>query len=169
MNWIRALLLAVSLTSLTACATGVPRGYVDVSTEGVNYTEDQIAFFSVRTTSDEKTGAFGSALQKFSDGATGGTVCCAPIPGVGQFVKVVWEVTDPNQRNGQAKAFSRDVRLIGTTPANTAKHSLLIVRFFDGHEVEAEIIPGDGDLGPSNPRMDRLFFAGPKLMRKKGE
>ncbi|MNR37788.1 hypothetical protein D3C85_1558390 [compost metagenome] len=47
--------------------------------------------------------------------------------------------------------------------------SYLIVRFFPGHEIETELLAGDGDFGPENPRIDRLFFGRPPVMRGLGE
>jgi hypothetical protein len=154
---------------LSGCAVGQPGGYVDASAWSTNYTEDYIQDFSIQTTDGKRVGLGGAQIQEFSRGGKGGRECCSLIPGVGQTIKVVWRIGGRQDDKSQWKTYSRDVVVIGTMPRNTKDHSVLMVRFFPKHEVEAEIFPGDGDFGPSNPRMDKLFFVGPRVMRQMGE
>lgn len=166
----RLTILLMSITLLvSACATSSMRsGEANVTVMGTNYTEDYIEF-TLMSPSGKNLGTGGS-VEPFSKGGTGGGVCCAMVPGVGQTVRVELRVGGFNDAADQYKTYSRDVVVKGTMPKPEYKlQSVLIVRFFPNHEVEAELLPGDGDFGPANSRMDRLFFAGPRVMRHKGE
>ena len=154
---------------VAACAATVPSGYVDATAWSANYTEDYIPEFHLETTSGKNLLLSGIQVKEFSKGGTGSSECCSPIPGVGQTVKVVWRVGRSQDDESKPKTYNQDVVVKGKMPAETRDHSVVVVRFFPNHEVEAEILPGDGDFGPSNPRMDRLFFVGPRVMRHLGE
>ncbi|WP_186425162.1 DUF3304 domain-containing protein [Cupriavidus metallidurans] len=167
-SFLIAVIAAMSIL-LAGCATGQPREWVDVSTRGTNYTEDYIYNVSIRIADGQRTGIGIARVNEFSRGGTSGNECCASIPGVGQTIKVIWHVGGRQEDESQWRTYSRDVVVIGAMPRNTQKHSVLLVRFFPDREIEAELLPGDGDFGPANPRMDRLFFAGPRVMRHKGE
>jgi hypothetical protein len=169
MRWMARTILAMLLGMLGGCAIGQPSGYVDASAWSANYTEDYIYDFSIQTASGNDTGLEGIQVKEFSKGGTGSSECCSLIPGVGQTIKVVWRIGGRQDDESHWKTYSRDVVVIGTMPRNTQDHSVLLVRFFPNHEVEAEIFPGDGKFGPSNPRMDKIFFVGPRVMRHIGE
>lgn len=169
MRRIVCMCLVAMLGMLDGCAVGQPGGYVDASAWSANYTEDYIQDFSIRIADGKRTGIGGANVAEFSRGGTGGSECCSKIPGVGQTIKVVWRVGGHQEDESLWEIFSRDVVVNGTMPKDTRDHSVLIVRFFPNHEVEAELFPGDGNFGPSNPRMDRLFFAGPRVARHLGE
>jgi hypothetical protein len=165
------ILLVSSALLLSACATASSGGYVDVSAWGANYTEDFIYDFSVQTVSGKDTGVAGSRLSEFSRGGTGGRECCSLMPGVGQTIKIVWQVGGRQDDRSKWKTYSRDTVVKGTMPGNPGQtpHSVLIVRFFPSQEVEAELFPGNDSFGPANPRVDKLFSIGPKVMRYRGE
>jgi hypothetical protein len=96
-------------------------------------------------------------------------MCCTLIPGVGQTIKVVWRVGGRQDDKSLWKTYSRDVVVKGEVSRDPNRHSYLIVRFFPRHDVEAEFVPGDDPLGARNPRVDKLFFVGPRVMRQMGE
>lgn len=154
---------AIAMLALTVmlagCATGQPRGWVDASAWSANYTEDYIPEFHLETPSGKNLLLSGIQVKEFTKGGTGGRECCSPIPGVGQTIRVVWQVGGRQEPESQWR----------TMPKSTEEHSVVLVRFFQDHEIEAELLPGDGDFGPTNPRIDKLFFAGPRIMRRKGE
>ena len=168
-RYVASVLLAAVFGLVTACAATVPSREIDTEAWGANYTEDYIYDFMIQTAVGKNTGVGGAHVAEFSRGGTGGIECCAPMPGVGQTVKVVWRVGGRRDDESKWKTYSQDVVVKGKMPAETRDHSVVVVRFFPNHEVEAEILPGDGDFGPSNPRMDRLFFVGPRVMRRLGE
>jgi hypothetical protein len=169
MRWIARVLLVMVVGVLSGCAVGQPGGYVDASAWSANYTEDYIQDFWIQSADGKKTGLGGIQVKEFSKGGTGKRQCCSLLPGVGQTIKVVWRVGGRQDDESKWKTYSRDAVVIGKMPRNTKDHSVLMVRFFPNHEVEAEILPGDGDFGPSNSRMDKLFFVGPRVMRRIGE
>jgi hypothetical protein len=160
--------LALALI-LGGCATGQPRDWVNASAWSANYTEDYIYDFWIQTVDGKRTGLEGIQVKEFSKGGTGKVECCSLIPGVGQTIKVVWRIGGRRERESQWRTYSRDITVTGAMPSNTYEHSVLLVRFFPGHDIEAELLPGDGEFGPSNIRIDRLFFAGPRITRRKGE
>ncbi|WP_255371057.1 DUF3304 domain-containing protein [Cupriavidus sp. YR651] len=160
--------LALALV-MGGCATGQPRGWVDVSAWSANYTEDFIYDYWIQTAEGKDTGVGNVQVNEFSRGGKSGQICCSSMPGVGQTIKIIWRVGGHREDQSQWRTYSRDVVVTGAMPKNTREHSVLLVRFFPVHEIEAELLPGDGDFGPSNPRMDKLFFAGPRVMRQKGE
>ncbi len=162
-----AMLLVVVMAG--GCAMGKTRGWVVASAWGANYTEDFIFDFWIRTIDGNRTGVGSTQLAEFSRGGTTGRICCGLMPGVGETVKVVWRVGGRQELESEWKTYSREVKVQGAMPKTTREHSVVVVRFFRDQEIEAELLPGDGDFGPSNPRMDRIFFAGPKIMRGKGE
>ncbi|PLZ02362.1 hypothetical protein CY652_11560 [Burkholderia sp. WAC0059] len=169
MKKITILIVSIVLMVVSACATEQPRGYVDATAWSANYTEDYIHEFHIETASGRDTGLEGIQVGEFSKGGMGKHECCSLIPGVGQTIRIVWTVANTDDK-AQWKTYGRDVVVTGTMPKPGYRlQSYLIVRFFPNHEVEAELLPGDGDLGPGNPRMDRLFFVGPRVMRHKGE
>jgi hypothetical protein len=152
------------------CATGKTRGWVVAAAWAANYTDDFIYDYWIQTTDGKRTGVNGTQASEFHRGGkTGGHECCGLMPGVGQSIKVVWRVGGRQEKESEWRTYSRDVIVQGTMPKNTREHSIVVVRFFPGHEAEAELLPGDGDFGPSNPRLDRIFFVGPRVMRQKGE
>jgi len=154
---------------LAGCAGGQRSGYVDASAWSTNYTEDYIYDFEILTADGKPTGLSGIQVKEFSKGGTGKSICCALIPGVDQTIKVVWRIGGRQDEKSKWKTYSREVVVKGFMPGKTQEHSVLLVRFFSGHEIEAELIPGDGDFGPSNPRIDKLFSVGPRVMRQMGE
>ncbi|ALS62742.1 DUF3304 domain-containing protein [Pandoraea norimbergensis] len=167
-KWIRVICFAAMLGALGGCAGGlISNGNVDVSAWSTNYTEDYIHDFSIRTLDGKRTGVAGFQVKEFSDGGTGKTQCCAPIRGVGQTVQVVWRIATIEGSERQLMVHSRNVEISGVMPTDLRRHHYLLVRFFPGYEVEAELFSGD-DFDPKNPRVDRLF-TGERVMRHKGE
>lgn len=162
-----AMLLLVVM--LGGCAIGKTRGWVEASAWGANYTEDYIFDFRIQTAEGNRTGVIGVGLSEFSRGGKAGKICCGLMPGVGQTIKVTWRTGGRQEEESQWRIHSRDIIVRGAMPKCTREHSVVVVRFFPGYEIEAELLPGDGNFGPSNPRMDRIFFAGPRIMRQKGE
>jgi hypothetical protein len=164
------ILLILTTFISAACAAAPTRGYVDATAWSTNYTEDYIRQFHILTDTGDDTGLEGIQVSEFSKGGKGGHECCSLIPGVGKKIRVVWTVANTDDET-QWNTFSRDVVVTGTMPKYPQQepHSVLIVRFFPDHEVEAELLPGDGIFGSKNPRIDKLFFVGPRVMRHKGE
>ena len=168
-GFIKAIAVALLLATLGGCAIGQARGWVEASAWPANYTEDLIYDFSVLTVDGKRTGVTGALVQEFSRGGTTGRECCGLMPGVGQTVKVVWRVGGRQEDKSQWRTYERVVVVTGQVSRNASRHSYLIVRFFPDHEVEAEFIPGDDPRGARYPRVDKLFFTGPRVMRQKGE
>jgi len=169
MRWVKRIFFVMLLGVLAGCAAGQRDAYVDTSAWSTNYTEDYIYDFQILTADGKATGLSGIQVKEFSRGGTGSSICCALIPGVGQTITVVWRIGGRQDDESQWKTYSREVVVKGTMPKNTQEHSVLLVRFFSGHQIEAELVPGDGDFGPSNPRIDKLFSVGPRVMRQMGE
>jgi hypothetical protein len=168
MKKITTLLISIVLL-VSACATAPPRGYVLATAWSTNYTEDYIYEFHIQTASGQDTGLEGIQVSEFSKRGKGGSECCSLIPGVGQTIRVGWTVANTDDKTPW-RTYSRDVVVTGTMPKPECKlQSVLVVRFFTNHEVEAELLPGDGTFGPENPRVDKLFFVKPLVMRHKGE
>jgi Protein of unknown function (DUF3304) len=166
MRWMVRVFLATMLGVLGACAIGQPSGYVDVSAWGANYTEDYIYDFWIQTADGKDTGVGGVQVAEFSRGGTAGQICCSLMPGVGHTIKVVWRVGGHQDDESLWKTYSRDVVIKGAMP-QSQRHSYLVVRFFPGHEAEAELFPSES-LDPKNPRVDKLF-SGRRVMRHLGE
>jgi hypothetical protein len=166
---INAIAVAILLAMLGGCAIGQPRGWVEASAWGANYTEDFIYDFWIYAEDGRDTGVGSVLLNEFSKGGTTGRICCSFMPGVGQTVKVVWRVGGRQEDKSQWRTYERVVVVTGQVSRNASRHSYLIVRFFPDHEVEAEFIPGDDPRGARYPRVDKLFFTGPRVMRQKGE
>ncbi len=158
------------LAALGGCAAVQSDRSVLAAARSANYTEDYIYDYWIQTVSGKDTGVGGIQVKEFSRGGTSGSICCSRMPGVGQTIKVVWRVGGRQDDKSMWKTYSRDVVVKGTMPKPGYKlQSYLVVRFFPNHEIETELLSGDGDLGPGNPRMDRIFFVGPRVMRQKGE
>jgi hypothetical protein len=162
-----AMLLLVVMVG--GCAVGKTRGWVKAAAWGANYTEDFIFDFWIRTSDGEPTEVGGIQLAEFSRRGTAGGICCGLMPRVGQTVKVVWRTGARHEREAEWETHSLDVVLTGEVSKDASRHSYLIVRFFPDREIEAEFVPGDDPRGARNPRVDKLFFAGPRVMRQKGE
>lgn len=163
------ILRILGLSALASCALRQPNGYVDATAWSANYTEDYIPEFKLETKDGKDLLLLGVQVAEFSKGGKGGGECCSPIPGVGQTIKVVWYVGDRQDDRDKWKSYSRDVVVKGVMPKITKDHSVLVMRFFPQHQVEAELFAGDGVFGPENPRMDKIFFVGPRAMRKMRE
>jgi len=160
-NFIKRLALAGTLaTALGGCAAlGFSSG-VDVSVMGANYTDDYLDF-TIYSVSGKNLG-IGGHVKKFSDGGTGGEECCAVMPNPDGAIRIKWKVGEDEVSH------TKDIIVSGQAGVSKDKNdfSYLIVRFFSGEEVEAEVI--GNSLGPRNLRMDRLFL-GIRQMRQKGE
>lgn len=163
-------LFAVFTVSLivTACAR-LPRTseVVNVSVMGVNYSADYIDFV-LMSPSGVNLGT-GGTVDPFSKGGSGGSVCCALVPGVGQTIRIDLRIGGFNDTADQYQKYSRNVLVKGTMPSpNYLLQSFLIVRFFPNLVVEAELIPGDDTRGMRNPRVDQLLI-GRRVTRRPGE
>ncbi|MGO4765878.1 DUF3304 domain-containing protein [Cupriavidus sp. 2KB_3] len=169
MRWIACGLLVMTMAMLGGCAVDRANRDVRVSAWSANYTEDYIYDFEIRRSSGTDTGVGGIQVLEFSRGGTGGCECCAQMPGVGQAIKVVWRVGGRQDEKSAWKTYSRDVVVKGAMPTRKDAYNILMVRFFPGHEVEAEVIPDRGVRdGGASPRVDKLF-SGQRVMRHKGE
>ncbi|SDB98910.1 Protein of unknown function [Cupriavidus sp. YR651] len=154
---------------LGGCVTGQQRGWVTASVRGANYTEDYIYDVSIQTTDGKRVGLGIARVNEFSRGGTSGSECCAFIPAVGQTIKVVWQVGGRQQDKSQWRTYSRDVVVTGAMPKKKDAYNILIVRFFQEHQLEAELIPDRGEAGgTASPRVDKLY-SGQRAMRQKGE
>ena len=150
------------------CATAKTDRWVEVAARAANYTDDFIYDYWIRTTDGKRTGVNGTQASEFrKGGTTGGHECCGLMPGVGETVKVVWRVGGRQERESEWKTYSRNVVVKGAMPEENSGHSYLVVRFFSGQEVEAELFPSEV-FSPQNPRVDKLF-SGKRVMRQKGE
>ncbi|WP_114811863.1 DUF3304 domain-containing protein [Paraburkholderia kururiensis] len=168
-RWMTRVFMTMTLCVLAACATGQPRGYVDVSAWGANYTEDYIQDFWIQTDEGKDTGVGGVLVSEFSRGGTSGHICCSLMPGVGKTIKVVWRVGGRQDDKSQWKTYSRDVVVKGAMPTKKDAYNILMVRFFSDHQVEVEVIPDRGEPGDAaSPRVDKLFY-GQRVMRHMGE
>ncbi|WP_254318341.1 DUF3304 domain-containing protein [Paraburkholderia sp. CNPSo 3272] len=156
------------LSTLTGCAVVQPSVYVDASAWSANYTEDYIHEFWIQTASGKDTGMGGIQVSEFSRGGKGGRECCSLIPGVGQTIKVVWRIGGRQEARSEWKTYSKDVVVIGAMPKKKDSYNILMVRFFDDHQLEAELIPDRGESGLPSPRVDKLF-SGQRVMRHIGE
>lgn len=165
----KAAITLLLVVMVGGCTTGQPRGWVVASAWGANYTEDFIFDFWIQTSGGTPTEVGGIQLAEFSRRGTTGSICCGLMPGVGQTVKVVWRTGGRHESESKWQTHSRDVVVAGEVSRSASRHSYLIVRFFPHREVEAEFIPGDDPRGARHPRVDKLFFAGPRVMRHKGE
>lgn len=172
-NWVidsrrRVTTLLISMTLLmSACvASSIGQGKKDAAVMGVNYTNEYISF-SLMSQSGEDLGIGGDA-KPFSQGGTGGSSCCAMLPGVGQTVRVELKVGGFNDAADQYRTYTRNVIVKGATSMAPDRHSYLIVRNFPNHEIEAEFVPGDDPHGMKSPRVDQLLL-GKRVMRKMGE
>jgi hypothetical protein len=169
MRWIARTFFAVAMVGvLGGCAVGQQSGYIDASAWSANYTEDYIHDFWIQTVSGKDTALGGIQVKEFSKGGTGGSQCCAMIPGVGQPIKVVWRIGGFNDEKSQWKTYSRDVVVTGAMPKEKDAFNILMVRFFRDHQVEAELIPDRGVTGLPSPRVDKVF-SGRRVMRNIGE
>ncbi|WP_404992660.1 DUF3304 domain-containing protein [Cupriavidus pauculus] len=166
-RFIKVIAVTVLLAMLGGCASGQPRGWVEASAWGANYTEDFIYDFWIYAADGRDTGVGSVLLNEFSKGGTTGHICCSLMPAVGRTVKVVWRVGGRQEDKSQWRTYSRDVVVSGTMPKETKTHSYVLMRFFPRHEVEVELVPSV-DLDPRNPRVDKLF-SGQRVMRQKGE
>ena len=166
-RFVAALTLSAVLGACTAPSSRSTK--VSAAIKGANYTNDYINFTLI-STSGVSLGIGGDA-SPFSKGGIGGTACCAKLAGVGETIRIELKIGGFSNSANKFRTYIRDVTVVGAMPKNQSQepHSVLIVRFFQNYEVEAELLPGDGSLGPDNLRMDRLFFVGPKVMRHKGE
>jgi hypothetical protein len=154
------------LTALCGCATGAPRGYVDVSAVTANYTDKYIDYSF--TDANGKPLGLGGGAKPFVQGGTGGTECCAFLPGVGQTLRVTWREGGHDDGYDQMESYSRDVTVIGSPPVKENAYNYLIVRFFSGHQVEIEFVSEDTGLASRSSRLDKLFY-GERTMRHIGE
>ncbi|MEX3926989.1 DUF3304 domain-containing protein [Paraburkholderia sp. BR10936] len=159
----------VLLSTMTGCAVVQPSGYVDASAWGANYTEDYIHEFWIQTASGKDTGVGGVQLAEFSRGGKSGSICCSLMPGVGQSIKVVWRVGGRQETRSEWKTYSKDVAVAGATSSAPDAMNFLIVRFFPGHNIEAEFVSESAEYdGKPSPRVDQLFY-GRRVMRQMGE
>ncbi len=169
MRWMARVFVAMILGMLDGCAVGQPGGYVDASAWSANYTEDYIQDFWIQTAEGKDTGLEGIQVKEFSKGGTGGSECCSLIPGVGRTIKVVWRVGGHQDDESQWKTYSRNVVVTGATSTDRDAMNFIIVRFFPGHQLEAEFVSESAKPeGKPSPRVDKLFY-GQRVMRRIGE
>ncbi|MEX3985200.1 DUF3304 domain-containing protein [Paraburkholderia sp. EG287A] len=168
MRWIAGVFFVMMFGVLGGCTLGQSSGYVDASAWSANYTEDYIHDFWIQTVEGKDTGLEGIQVKEFSKGGTGGSECCSLIPGVGQTIKVMWRIGGRQDDRSEWKTYSKDVVVIGAMPKKKDSYNILMVRFFDGRQVEAELIPDRGETGLPSPRVDKVF-SGRRVMRHLGE
>jgi hypothetical protein len=154
---------------LCGCTSTKSHEYVTASVYGVNYSEDYVSNFLILTGSGEQTGMGGSQVQEFSKGGLSGLVCCAPIPRAGRTMIVEWEGRDRKEAKVHWKSFRKTVVVRGEDSNDPGKINSLVVRFFPGHEVEAELMcESTGPDAEPSPRLDQLFY-GRRVMRQMGD
>ncbi|APR34948.1 hypothetical protein BTO02_05380 [Paraburkholderia sp. SOS3] len=170
MRRIACLLLCIGTIGLLyGCASTKSQEYVRASVYGLNYSEDYVWDFSILTESGEQTGMGGSRVQEFSKGGLSGLECCASIPRAGRTVIVEWEAGDRKEADVNWKSFRKKVVVRGEDSSDPDKLNSLVIRFFPGHEVEAELIcESTGSDARPSPRRDQLFY-GSSVMRQMGE
>lgn len=163
-----AAVLALLVTT-AGCSAWSQQGYVDASARTANYTEMYVDYTFYDTTG-KNLGSGGSA-NPFSKGGTGGSSCCAMLPGPGQTVRVVWDEETPGRNEEKTYRYTRDVVVIGPPPLPGDSYNYVITRFFPQQQVEVELvsvpIQSLGQGSPS-PRLDQLYY-GRRVMRHMGE
>ncbi|MCP3726038.1 hypothetical protein M3I53_23400 [Paraburkholderia sp. CNPSo 3272] len=168
MRWMVGAFL-VMIFGAGGCALGQSGGYVDASAWSANYTEDYIPEFHLETTSGKNLLLNGIQVKEFSRGGTGSSECCSPIPGVGKTIRVVWRIGGRQETRSEWKTYSKDVAIAGATSSAPDAMNFLIVRFFPGHNIEAEFVSESAEPdGKPSPRVDQLFY-GRRVMRQMGE
>lgn len=163
---VRSSAMLAMAVAISGCAVA-PTSRIFVSPESVNYTEDYIHRYSILRISGERYGVGGGQVRPFSRGGAGSGDCCVWLPGIGQSIKVEWKVGEFHDLRPQWKTFSKDVVIIGEAPSKANAEGYLIIRFFEGHEIEAEFVQRE-KFHPANPRTDAAF-SGKRIMRRKGE
>jgi hypothetical protein len=154
---------------LYGCASTKSNGYVTASVYGVNYSEDYVPRFSILTDSGEQTGMGGAHVQEFSKGGLSGQMCCASIPKPGRILIVSWRIGDRKEAEASWKRLRKTVVVRGEASNDPDKFNSLIVRFFPGQEVEAELISeSKGPDARPSARRDQLFY-GRLVMRRMGD
>ncbi|MDQ7982496.1 DUF3304 domain-containing protein [Paraburkholderia sp. SARCC-3016] len=135
----------------------------------MNYSEDYVPRFSILTASGDQTGMGGAHVQEFSKGGLSGQVCCAPIPKPGRILIVSWRIGDRKEAEASWKRLRKTVVVRGEVSNGADKINSLIVRFFPGRQVEAELISeSTGPNARPSPRRDQLFY-GRRVMREIGD
>jgi hypothetical protein len=161
--------ICAALTLLCGCAMATPYDSVLASAYSANYTEDYIPNFSIETIDGKDTGAQGVQVKPFSKGGTGGSECCSYIPGVGRKIRVIWQIGGYDDSEAQWKTYEKEVTSTGHTSGSPDAFNVLIVRFFPGHQIEAEFVAKSGAAGGTqNSRVDQLFY-GRRVMRHVGD
>ena len=163
---VRSSAMLAMAVAISGCAVA-PESSIDARAKSVNYTEDYIHRYSIMKLSGEPYGIGGSQVKPFSWGSAGTGGCCVWLPGVGRSIKVEWQVGQFHDLRPHWKTFSKDVVIIGEAPSKANAEGYLIIRFFEGHEIEAEFVQRE-KFHPANPRTDAAF-SGKRLMRRKGE
>lgn len=154
---------------ITGCSAWGQRGYVDASVRTANYTEMYVDYRFYDT--EGRNLGLGGSANPFSKGGTGGSSCCAMLPGPGRTVRVVWDEETPGHNEGKTYHYSRDVVVIGSQPLAGSSYNYVITRFFPGQQIEVELVSVPVESlghGSASPRLDQLFY-GRSVMRRLGE
>ncbi|MBB5409212.1 hypothetical protein HDG34_003153 [Paraburkholderia sp. HC6.4b] len=163
---IKKLMAALALLFMVAgCSAWGQQGYVEARAVTANYTEMYVDY-TFYDTKGRNLGLGGGA-NPFSKGGTGGSTCCATLPGPGQTVRVVWDEETPNRNKEKTYHYSRDVVVIGSAPLPGDSYNYVITRFFPGQQLEVELV-SEPMGGGRSPRLDQLFY-GRGVMRRIGE
>jgi len=163
------LLFCIGACLLCGCASTRPSRNVMASVYGVNYSEDYVPRFSILTASGEPTGIGGVQVQEFSKGGLSRDECCALVPGAGQTMIVEWRVGRREDSEREWGKFRKSIVVRGETSSDPKSMNYLVVRFFPGHEVEAELMwESMRPDGEPSPRLDQLFY-GRRIMRQMGD
>ncbi|MBB5409216.1 hypothetical protein HDG34_003157 [Paraburkholderia sp. HC6.4b] len=170
MNHLKRILTSFSLLLVaTGCSALGQQGYVDVSVRTANYTEMSVDY--ILYDQSGKNLGMGGRANPFSKGGTGGSSCCAMLPGPGETIRVSWDEIPPGRSKGTTRHYTRDVVVIGPPPIPHDAYDYMITRFFPNQQVEVELVsePEESleNWAPS-PRRDQLFY-GRRVMRQIGE
>lgn len=169
MTGLKKAVAVLVLMMVAGCSAWSQQGYVDASARTANYTEMYVDY-TFYDTEGHNLGLGGSA-NPFSKGGTGGSSCCAMLPGPGQTVRVVWDEETPGRNEEKTFHYSRDVVVIGSAPLHGDPYNYVITRFFPKQQIEVELVSVPAESlgqGSPSPRLDQLFF-GRSVMRHAGE
>ena len=165
----KALAVIALLVMAAGCSAIGKQGYVDASARTANYTEMYVDY-TFYDTKGRNLGLGGTA-NPFSKGGTGGSSCCAMLPGPGQTIRVSWDEEPPGHGDSKTFHYTRDVVVTGSPPRQGDSYNYVITRFFPKQQMEIELVAVPEESlgkGPPSPRLDQLFY-GRRVMRNIGE
>jgi hypothetical protein len=124
------------------CATRAPGEYLDyMEIRPANYSEDYIHDFHVQTEAGRDLVVTGYDVKPFSKGGLSSPACCAPLPGIGQTIRIKWR-TGGNYNTPESEWVDHSgwTAIKGAISADRDTNTYLILRFFPNNKIEAEYI-----------------------------